>query len=103
MHEVQHKIQAAQFVTTSALALAELLKWLERAQLVHTQRAYDKNKRYAPHAPEVDACARAKCASPTSSASKTRGHRHDARLHRGFALQLAVATVYAVHATRWGM
>jgi transposase, IS5 family len=38
----------------NAQALADLRKWLERAESIRTQQRHDKNKLYALHAPEVE-------------------------------------------------
>ena len=64
MREVQRKIVAAEFVTQSAKALADLLMWLERAERIRTQQRHDKNKLYALHAPEVECIGKGKARKP---------------------------------------
>jgi transposase, IS5 family len=44
---------AAQHEPT-ALAITELMKWLQRAERIRTQQRHSKNKLYALHAPEVE-------------------------------------------------
>jgi transposase, IS5 family len=39
------------------LAIAELMKWLDRAERIRTQQRHSKNKLYALHAPEVECMA----------------------------------------------
>ena len=47
-----------------AKALAELQMWMERAERILTQRAKDKNKLYALHAPEVECISKGKARNP---------------------------------------
>ena len=48
----------------TALAIAELMLWLERAQRIRTQQRHSKNKLYALHAPEVECIGKGKARKP---------------------------------------
>ena len=48
----------------TALAIAELLMWLDRAERIRTQQRHSKNKLYALHAPEVECIGKAKARKP---------------------------------------
>jgi IS5 family transposase len=48
----------------TALAIAELMKWLERAERIRTQERHSKNKLYALHAPEVECIGKGKARKP---------------------------------------
>ena len=48
----------------TALAIAELMKWLERAERIRTQERHSKNKLYALHAPEVECIGKGKASRP---------------------------------------
>lgn len=48
----------------SALALASLRTWLERAERIRSQQRHDKNKLYALHAPEVECISKGKARKP---------------------------------------
>ena len=48
----------------TALAIADLLKWLERAERIRTQERHSKNKLYALHAPEVECIGKGKARKP---------------------------------------
>lgn len=48
----------------TALAVAELTKWLERAERIRTQQRHDKHKLYALHAPEVECIGKGKARKP---------------------------------------
>jgi IS5 family transposase len=47
-----------------ALAVAELMKWLGRAEQIRTQERHSKNKLYALHAPEVECIGKGKARKP---------------------------------------
>ena len=48
----------------TALAIAELLMWLDRAERIRTQQRHSKNKLYALHAPEVECIGKGKARKP---------------------------------------
>jgi transposase, IS5 family len=48
----------------TALAIADLMKWLERAERIRTQQRHSKNKLYALHAPEVECIGKGKARKP---------------------------------------
>ena len=48
----------------TALAITELMKWLERAERIRTQQRHSKNKLYALHAPEVECIGKGKARKP---------------------------------------
>jgi transposase, IS5 family len=48
----------------TAPAIAELTKWLERAERIRTQQRHDKHKLYALHAPEVECIGKGKAKKP---------------------------------------
>lgn len=48
----------------TALGIADLMKWLERAERVRTQQRNSKNKLYALHAPEVECIGKGKARKP---------------------------------------
>jgi len=48
----------------TALGIADLLKWLERAERIRTQERHSKNKLYALHAPEVECIGKGKARKP---------------------------------------
>ena len=48
----------------TALAIAELMKWLGRAERIRTQERHSKNKLYALHAPEVECIGKGKARKP---------------------------------------
>jgi IS5 family transposase len=48
----------------TALAIAELMMWLERAERIRTQQRHSKNKLYALHAPEVECIGKGKARKP---------------------------------------
>src|SRR5487761_2022536 len=48
----------------TALGIADLMKWLERAERIRTQERHSKNKLYALHAPEVECIGKGKARKP---------------------------------------
>ena len=48
----------------TALAITELMMWLERAERIRTQQRHSKNKLYALHAPEVECIGKGKARKP---------------------------------------
>jgi IS5 family transposase len=48
----------------TALAVADLMKWLGRAERIRTQQRHSKNKLYALHAPEVECIGKGKARKP---------------------------------------
>ena len=48
----------------TALAIAELMLWLQRAERIRTQQRHSKNKLYALHAPEVECIGKGKARKP---------------------------------------
>jgi IS5 family transposase len=76
MREVQRKLDAltssnhddddpgAGLGAVSAMSLANVRLWLERAGRIHTQKRNDKNKLYALHAPEVECISKGKARKP---------------------------------------
>jgi len=48
----------------TALGIADLLKWLGRAERIRTQERHSKNKLYALHAPEVECIGKGKARKP---------------------------------------
>ena len=48
----------------TALAIADLMKWLGRAERIRTQERHSKNKLYALHAPEVECIGKGKARKP---------------------------------------
>jgi len=48
----------------TALAIADLIKWLGRAERIRTQQRHSKNKLYALHAPEVECIGKGKARKP---------------------------------------
>ena len=48
----------------TALAITELMKWLERAERIRTQHRHSRNKLYALHAPEVECIGKGKARKP---------------------------------------
>jgi IS5 family transposase len=48
----------------TALAIADLIKWLGRAEQIRTQQRHSKNKLYALHAPEVECIGKGKARKP---------------------------------------
>jgi len=64
MREVQRKCAAPEFSNANPQAMAELMKWLERAERIRTQQLKDKNKLYALHAPEVECIGKGKARKP---------------------------------------
>ena len=48
----------------TALAIAELVMWLDRAERIRTQQRHSKNKLYALHAPEVECIGKGKARKP---------------------------------------
>jgi transposase, IS5 family len=48
----------------TALAIADLTKWLGRAERIRTQERHSKNKLYALHAPEVECIGKGKARKP---------------------------------------
>jgi IS5 family transposase len=71
MREVRRKCAAPEFTTDNALALTELMMWLERAERILTQQRHDKNKLYALHAPEVECIGKGKARKPFEFGVKT--------------------------------
>ena len=63
IRDVRCRLQAAA-TKGSALALASMNRWLERAERIRTQQRHDKNKLYALHAPEVKCSAKGKARKP---------------------------------------
>ena len=49
---------------STALGIADLMKWLERAERIRTQQRHSKNKLYALHAPEVECIGKGKARKP---------------------------------------
>jgi len=64
MREVQRKRAVSGFAAKNALALSDLMMWLERAERVRTQQKHSKNKLYALHAPEVECIGKGKAPKP---------------------------------------
>jgi IS5 family transposase len=48
----------------TALAITELMKWLQRAERIRAQQRHSKNKLYALHAPEVECIGKGKARKP---------------------------------------
>ena len=48
----------------TALAITELMMWLDRAERIRTQERHSKNKLYALHAPEVECIGKGKARKP---------------------------------------
>lgn len=48
----------------TALAITELMRWLERAERIRVQQRHSKNKLYALHAPEVECIGKGKARKP---------------------------------------
>jgi transposase, IS5 family len=48
----------------TALAITEMMKWLQRAEQIRTQQRHSKNKLYALHAPEVECIGKGKARKP---------------------------------------
>jgi len=48
----------------TALAISDLLMWLDRAERIRTQERHSKNKLYALHAPEVECIGKGKARKP---------------------------------------
>lgn len=76
MREVQRKCATPEFTTDNALALTELMMWLERAERIRTQQRNTKNKLYALHAPEVECISKGKARKPYEFGVKTRLLKH---------------------------
>jgi len=64
MREVQRKCAAPQFTNANPQTMADLTKWLQRAERIRTQQRKDKNKLYALHAPEVECIGKGKARKP---------------------------------------
>ncbi len=61
---LQASSQAIATHEPTALAIADLQKWLGRAERIRTQERHSKNKLYALHAPEVECIGKGKARKP---------------------------------------